>query len=147
MVGIREIPHDLVERVESGTGPDYELERDVGLAIGTWEWVTAGGATMLRCDGEVFPDHEGALYPSLLQSLDTVVSLIEQKLPGCKWLVVGYGGEKPDEAAIKFDERFHRIDASAHSPTRALLAACLRAIQAQAETLADAHQNPEAEHG
>ncbi|MGO4673011.1 hypothetical protein AB4Z40_08935 [Bosea sp. 2YAB26] len=72
----------------------------------------------------------GWAAPGYTTSLDAVVSLIEAKLPGARWLAVGYAGVKPDEASVSPVEDAPRLDAKAASPARALLAATLRALRA-----------------
>jgi len=138
MVGIREIPHDLVERVESGTGVDRVVDGVIYDFLSTGLSVSAEHIVV-----HTSPDPKW--LPRYTASLDTVVSLIEQKLPGwrCR-LTVNEGGS---EGTVAY-AGLKRADGVSASPARALLAAFLRALQ-EARTLADAHSKnpPEAEHG
>jgi len=138
MVGIREIPHDLVERVESGTGVDRVVDGVIYDFLSTGLSVSAEHIVV-----HTSPDPKW--LPRYTASLDTVVSLIEQKLPGwrCR-LTVHEGGS---EGTVAY-AGLKRADGVSASPARALLAAFLRALQ-EARTLADAHSKnpPEAEHG
>lgn len=156
--GIREFPHDLVERVESGVGGDRELDYAAGLASGHWtvSHTLDDGTRIVEYMHPVYKTvwsgSIGACIPHLTASLDAVVSLIEQKLQGwghcyaTGWDAEGNcGGFVSPERTVDLTKA---IMGQSKSPARALLAATLRAIQAQARTLADAHsKNPqEAEH-
>lgn len=144
-VGIRECLPELIKRVEGGTGWDSRLDGDIMRAFGfTWRGMDYWHADNTRIwKGET----------CFTAKIDAGVSLIEQKLPGWFWRV-GYGSHAGPWAHLN---RVHpdsclpedEATSYAKTPPRALLAACLRAIQAQAGTLADAHSKnpPEAEHG
>lgn len=137
--GIREIPHDLVERVESGTGVDRVVDGVIYDFLSTGLSVSAEHIVV-----HTSPDPKW--LPRYTASLDTVVSLIEENLPGWEWLK-----HEPGRMWVAMKPIGYRLEfsGSGSSDARALLAACLRAIQAQAEKLADAHSKnpPEAEHG
>lgn len=149
---------ELISRVESGDGRDRALDRDVWVAVG-WayekrgkdrrEWLYAPAG--IRWDGyrQDHPDPVGwsIARMDVTDSLDAVVSLIEQNLPNANCHgydlmpkeVVGYVSRN----CIPAGERAWMHEGYAKTPARALLAAFLRAIQAQARTLADAHsKNP-----
>ena len=148
--GIREFPHDLVERVESGTGGDRELDclieaaldgrtiRENGnmiLAMNSRPphdeyvvgWIDPGKTSRNFSAGHSVPPVR--LYTA---SLDAVVSLIEQRLPGwghcyaTGWDAEGNcGGFVSPERTVDLTKA---IMGAAKTPARALLAACLRAL-------------------
>lgn len=98
---------DLIEHVESGEGADRALENAL-------------------CQAFI---HDAA-YPKIayhlsiaLYSLDAVVSLIEQILPGADWKM--HAGAGSAHATIGQQSSYAR------TPSRALLAATLRAIKEQ----------------
>lgn len=162
--GIREFPHDLVERVESGTGSDRELDCLIDAALDGRSISESGNMILARNSrpphdtyilGWIDPGKTSRNFsegpsrppvPRYTASLDAVVSLIEQKLPGWEWLK-----HEPGRMWVAMKPIGYRVklSGSGSSDARALLAACLRAIEAQARTLADAHSKnpPEAEHG
>lgn len=170
----------LIERCESGAGPDRDLERDIWIAMGwlyerrekdrkPWLYAPAG----FRHDGyrkdpaDVISWSLGNMC--LTTSLDAVVSLIEQKLPGwCpdvgkvppfalapddhEWSAalmgnereVTYGHGDPTEMA------FDTYNGHASSGARALLAATLRALSVLEDSkasLADASQKDQSHDG
>ncbi len=107
---------ELIHQVEDGEGPDSALELRL--------WGLMGGAG-----------------PSILTSLDRVVALIEQKLPGYRadvdvcspFAADGMFGArvfKPSSASTK--NYGHPFGGDAKTPARALLAAFLRAFREQA---------------
>lgn len=162
--GIREIPHDLVERVESGTGGDRELDCLLDAALDGRSISESGNMILARNSrpphdtyilGWIDPGKtsrnfsEGPARPPVPRyttSLDAVVSLFEQRLPGWCWQTKrGFVCEAIVWQVCRDydDEGCPTIGAHSVSPARALLAACLRATQSQAGTLADAHsKNP-----
>lgn len=130
---------ELIERVESGEGADRELDGDILDALHdpsadkTWPFVEGSYAA--------------SITPRITSSLDAVVSLLDQKLPGWSWSLGQMRG-RPERYRYRGFLSDHNtsdgiavryIEAECPTPARALLAACLRAIQAQARTLADAH--------
>ena len=122
----------LIERVESGDGPDFELEREIGFALGIWKRVRIGERDMLEAGNEIFLDHPGAIYPALLESLDAVLSLIGAKLPGWSWSVRHEQSAPVTESWVWEDSPegwTARGEIDGRQPARALLAAALRAIQ------------------
>lgn len=135
MSGIRECPHDLVERVESGSGRDEETDFAV------------------LCLVDRRAERSGPLPgdPRYTTSLDAVVSLIEQKLPGwghcyaTGWDAEGNcGGFVSPERTVDLTKATLGVS---KSPARALLAATLRALSALENSkakLADATPNPPA---
>lgn len=69
---------ELLSRVEGATGPDRELDRDIGLAIGGWKHVGSGPYGMLDIGGDLYPDHPGSMYPALTESVDDALALVER---------------------------------------------------------------------
>lgn len=135
---------ELIERLESGNGADRELDFAVGLASGVWkldepcEDGTRLVTYMHPVYKTVWHGAIGACIPSLTTSLDAVVSLIEQKLPGgTNWNMHSTTGSGGATSAHLMQQSGY-----AWTPARALLAACLRALSALEDSpagLADAH--------
>lgn len=129
---------ELIERVESGIGSDPRLDVLVENALGI---------------ARFRQEHPGADFDPIrvdvrrvTGSLDAVVSLIEQKLPGwghcyaTGWDAEGNcGGFVSPERTVDLTKAIMGV---AKTPARALLAACLRAILAGRTNLADATPNP-----
>lgn len=127
--GIREVLPELIKRVESGTGPD----RDIDIEI--WRGLCDG-----RADRYPLPwDYQFTV------SMDDVLTLIEKRLPGWCWQARhGFGFEAIVWQVCKDydDEGCKTIGSSQSSGARALLAATLRAISELENgpaILADAH--------
>jgi hypothetical protein len=97
----------LAERVEGLTEADREVDILVAIALAA------------------VPEGKSWRVPSLTASLDAVVSLIEQVLPGAIWLV-----SSVNRANIRSPDR-SVFFANATSPARALLASLLRAKAAE----------------
>ncbi len=140
---------ELIERVESGEEPDRELDGDIAVAVygGEVVWLTAN-YTMEQYPARRHPSrmHVGGFanshVPHFTGSVDAVLSLMEQKLPGWCWEAkhaIGCHAIVWQVCKDYDDEGCKTIGFHMSSSPRALLAACLRAIQAQARTLADAH--------
>ncbi len=142
---------ELIERVESGEGADKDLHRVVLEAFG----VCAHRRTHKEeCDNDGYDlvcsdcgSSDLWLGMNPTGSLDAVVSLIERKLPeaNCHGYdlmpkeVVGYVSRN----CIPAGERAWMHEGYAKTPARALLAACLRALQTKLKEHADANsKNP-----
>lgn len=123
---------ELRKRVEAATGPDRELDVLVAVAVG-WKphptgWVDPGG--IIR-----------AVSPFFTRSLDAVLALVGEKLPG--WHVNELH-QRPDEPlwwadllvreieGPPGDEATWRANAHAATPALALLSALLAALDAGA---------------
>jgi hypothetical protein len=90
---------DLIERLEKATGPDRELDREIGITIDGW--LPGQSSTMITPNGPVsyagliyvpsdkthYADHPGSMYPSFTESVDTAIGLCERVLPGWIWRV------------------------------------------------------------
>lgn len=128
----------LIARVEEGTGPDRELDLAVCLEIGRLQRDDKGEVFYIDEDGaRVFGGHGWEIItPKLTDSLDRVLSLIEQKLPG--W-VVSTIGQSDDRSWWAELRRGHQTsydnvalsNLKCASAPRAALAATLRAIQSK----------------
>lgn len=83
-------PADLTalrDRITSASGPDRELDRDIGLLLWGWKRVEVAGRMMIEDhEGNLDLDHPGSLYPSPTESIDAAVALIEQQ--GWSWKVM-----------------------------------------------------------
>jgi hypothetical protein len=115
----------LIERVESGTGSDRELDGKIVRALSgsTDHWFPFAGGFMT--------EHTA---PELTGSLDAVLSLIEAKLSGMSWEVRRSGFGAPSQAMLWDPMKSPPVSTIARtsvetSPIRALLPAALRAIQ------------------
>ena len=127
---------ELIERVEKGEGADRELDGMVAAAMlqpqrnGWKPWACPGGYVLTETGDKPRPGM-GQFIPasSYTTSLDAVLALIEEKLPGAAFVVHGpddgwfFGGIGPCLGEAWGD------DCSATSPARALLAAALRALK------------------
>ncbi|MBA4220145.1 MAG: hypothetical protein C0458_05375 [Methylobacterium sp.] len=122
---------ELIERVESGTGYDNELNKDIALALG-WSIETGlpQGLRWRRPDGSLTasnPEYEEPF--NVTGSLDAVLALIEAKR-----------SELPDISAADFlagciDEMMQRgwrpDEPNGPQICRAALAGLLRALETQ----------------
>lgn len=141
-----ETTDDLIERVERGAGEDRRLDADICIALrihpyGSGHWLKDRVSSFhhdTNCDGWVQPMDRDGVTPlpggswktgAYTTSLDAVLALIEEKLPGAAFVVHGpddgwfFGGIGPCLGEAWGD------DCSATSPARALLAAALRALK------------------
>lgn len=137
---------DLIERLEQGTGADRTLDGDIALALGLPQAYFDGFDT--DDDGcTPFPgfkhvDGPGCFFgepkwagggrswvaPAFTESLDAVISVMTQKLPGWVWLkrspLVMSVYQPSDDDDVWADH----CEARASSDCRALMAAVLRAL-------------------
>lgn len=115
----------LIERVERATGPDREIEFEVGIQMCGFE-----RCSVQESDGPCNEVHEAGYYTS---SLDAVVALVERELPGWDWgcetTICGGDNRYSGYVAQKM-----RIGPEAYgkTPALALLLAFLRAKEALA---------------
>ncbi len=110
----------LIERVESGAGSDRELDGKIVRALsGSIDhWFPFAGGFMT--------EHTS---PELTTSLDAVLSLIEAKLPGWRWLRKHPATMTVYQPSDYYKSWSRHFDGYSAQPARALLAAALRAIQ------------------
>lgn len=118
----------LIERVESGVGPDRELDGWVAQAVlgATHDdepepyrkW------TLPRPDGSRSTGSDVVMIRHYTASLDAVLALIEAKLPGWDF---AFRRQMSCMGAVWLHQKHEGYHAS--SPARALLAGTLRAIQ------------------
>lgn len=108
---------ELIERVEEGEGADRAIDGDIFVALG--------------------PDHATKLLrhfareaPAYTTSLDAVLALIEEKLPGWHWSVSQQVGGYFRGNLWNHDLKWE-VYKLATSPARAMLAAFLRAHEEQ----------------
>jgi hypothetical protein len=121
---------DLIKRVEEGEGADRELDRDIWCALG-WTWERR---EWLYCPDGRRRDPTSVIdwliyQMGLTASLDAVVALVEDKLPGTEWEARRL---RLFSVGRVWDRGYHDISsvaAEASSPARALLAAALKAIE------------------
>lgn len=101
----------LLERVQAASGPDREIDREIGFALDGWRKVDLpqgrrGGSYVTHhsdrhlihvpddAGGTYYADHPGSMYPSVTESIDAALALVERKLPGWLWQVKhGFGYE------------------------------------------------------
>lgn len=128
---------DLLARVEAATGPDRELDDSLALASG---WHPPGVDPRLFSNPDthrLYAHHA----PAFTASLDAALALCERVLPGWRWTLdsesnrEGVPRGKPG-ASVYIDQYdpdapFH--SAEAPTPALALLAAMLKALDAQAK--------------
>lgn len=129
-------PHDIIKRLEAASGPDRGLDRDIGLAIAGWHYqhtAEHGDLIYVPEDDCLYPDHPGAMYPHLTESLGAAIALVERMRPGWSWEArrSGFGN---GQAAIwnpmeqPAPGKTVRADHTS-SPAIALLLALFRALQ------------------
>jgi len=126
---------ELIERVEKFEGADRELDGMVAAAMlqpqrnGWKPWACPGGYVLTETGDKPRPGMGQFIpAPSYTTSLDAVIALIEEKLPGwaCKM--------ERNSAGLSWGAVWNRHSdksAEATSPARALLAAFLRAHKEQ----------------
>jgi len=67
----------LAERCEQASGPDRELDRDIGFAALGWKTYQHGEFSLIRGhDGESWADHPGSTYTFFTASIDAALTLI-----------------------------------------------------------------------
>lgn len=145
----------LISRVEEGDGADRELDRAVMNAFYVEEDRFIGARYVDNDEpvlDRVWVDPATSQWVTtapyeFTASLDRVVSLIEQKLPGWGYDLTyraAWGNCCASVCPNHKHAPFYRGEvAPAKSPARALLAACLRALSALENSpagLADAHK-------
>jgi hypothetical protein len=109
----------LIERVESGTGEDAALDGQIFDALSSLPVKAAHEAVLDR-------RRRPNWLPRYTSSLDAVLSLIEEKLPGWVWLRKESGTMLITKPPVGYRVGF---EGDLPYPARALLAAALRAIQ------------------
>lgn len=112
----------LIARVEEGTYADRDLEIEIARELG-----------LVERDRRPLP-----WLHCYTESLDSVLSLIEQKLPGWRWSVESAGGGKFEGCLFASPTGQPLKSGSSQIPSRALLAATLRAIQSKERPSHDA---------
>lgn len=144
MTADQEVLQDLLRRVESATGADREIGREILLALG-WQRTLVGhfhgplyywsppGSARSSLSGK---DDD---LPDITTSLDAALALVERVLPGWLWevttITTGVGGIRyptalvmsPDHAPGEEIQTF----GEARTPALALLAALLKALIAE----------------
>ena len=147
------LPH-LIERCESGEGPDRELDCLIEAVLDGRTIRESGNMTLARNSRPPHDEYivgwidpgvkrrnfsDGHSVPPVRRyttSLDAVVSLIQQKLPGWKWSVMSFADQFKGNAWS--DDLEVELYAFAQSPARTLLAAALKALENRSAPLADA---------
>lgn len=134
---------DLIERLERAETGSQELDAAICIAIG-YAGQNGEGAANIRTD----PDWEGDLLfeigaeeccnpiPNLTTSLDAIVALIGQKMPGWTWDAGDrfYGSDWDLAWARVYPHRQQGAgtgNVTAKTPPTALCVALLRAIQSK----------------
>lgn len=129
---------DILTRLREAEGPDRELDRDIGLAIGGWRYEALGDlGEMLFVpeDATYYGDSPGAMYPSFTESIEASLALVERMLPGCAWEITTTGF-KPGASIVVHGPRT-MFGAYANTPALALIAALFTALQEKENTNAD----------
>lgn len=103
----------LIARVEAGTGPDRELNRDICVALG---FVPSGFPHVLTA-------------PRLTASLDACLALQKHVLPGWRW----YADDAGEAYVWRDFAGYLSFQGEGADPCRAWLGAILRAVSAQKE--------------
>jgi hypothetical protein len=127
----------LLPKLQSATGPDRELDAEIAVAL---RLHPAGAFRMYGLgDGGMFGvgAYKQWFAPPLTASVDAVLSLVGERLPGRFWAVsspdslrdVGHYQAEIAEGSMAFD----CFTATAPTPALALLSALLSALAAGAD--------------
>lgn len=109
----------LLARVEGASGPEYALDREIGLTLGGWSaYVDPKWGDMINGGDGTFPDSAGAIYASFTGSLDAAVALAEQVLPGWWWGIGRYGPDGPIAKLAPSEARGRLTTCSGRSSAR-----------------------------
>lgn len=119
----------LSRRVSEAEGPSRELDAEIAEALG-WSTFMLGGAGLCwkSPDGHI---HAGP--PEWTRSLDAVVALIAEKLPGFKWSLHKSGSPYIAGVTKEAPVRTMPHMGVAKTPALALLSAALLAIHERKE--------------
>lgn len=85
---------DLIARLERATGPDRDLDREIGIK--TLDWIVtslSGQGDVLYIDGSYYVDDPRGEFPSPTESLEVALTLVHDDL---FWLIAK-GRIKPEE--------------------------------------------------
>lgn len=152
-VANHEALQDLLRRVESATGADRELDRDLFMALVPcdrapfryWAPVDEHNGHGEPREGWVYyAPHCGQAIevPAYTASLDAALALVERCDPGFKWRVAAYTPAEAQACGIDRAERpfwatcglpSEQEQATGKTPALALLAALLRALNTKEE--------------
>lgn len=126
---------ELLERVKAATGPDREVDAEIAMAAGVHSRSRDGGRSkgwLIEANGgtNIWANHP----PAYTESMDAIVALIQQELPG--WRICSDGPMNSDGHYSAFIERSGDLASSSADGLRtrclALCAAFLAAKIAQA---------------
>jgi len=87
---------DLIARLEALTGPDMEVDWDIGLNVGGMKSVRTFGMAGNWFDRCVDETSLSVSMPDYTASIDAAVALCERVLPGWRWGIT-QGTEDDDE--------------------------------------------------
>jgi hypothetical protein len=129
----------LISALERATGPDRELDLEIGLAFGGWSYVDMpphGKMIFVPDEKSYYIDHPGSLYPSYTETVDAALAFMLAQLPGWDWslysaYVSNEGKDVWLRAVIISPDRKHHIGETAATIELAILLATLRAKQAE----------------
>ena len=120
---------DLLERLEAATGPDREIDKAVMLAIGRAReidpWMFYGPGETVWCFGDYEHESVNPALPYVTASLDAVLALVEEKLPGWTVEIIRLS-DGEGFAQVSDDAAFMPVSHEATAPTPAL--ALLKAL-------------------
>lgn len=126
---------ELIERVEKAVGADESLDADILWFLGDWN--NLGGFWR---EHKVTGERERFQYttaPAYTASVDDVIALIGEKMPGATWEVAGgvtnteTGARVPEARIYPNEDGCGYITGYAPTPALALLLAFLRAWEAR----------------
>ena len=119
---------DILARLEAATGPDQELDKLIGAALGSNPHITgpvsAAGVGITR-------------YDHITASLDAALALVERVLPGWAWAIFGPDpsfGLPMCEASLAPGDAFSGVKVDGPTPALALLIAMTRALISTPDT-------------
>lgn len=123
MTDLREKLEGLAERCEAATGPDRELDAEIGRSVGASPKRKNIHKRGHYIDGQPVLSRIKDVYPPYTASLDAAMSLVPE---GADYRISRVQ-VREGVRAIVWGERNAGYDADAATPALALTAACLRA--------------------
>ena len=121
---------ELIKKLEKATGPDRELDRDIGVAALGWRPFTVNGHhKMLDVGDATYPDSPGSMYPALTESIDAALTLVPR---GWRYLIHDGGTPNDDRAfANVFSPSGSEVTYNPNHAATTAIALCIAALKAR----------------
>ena len=127
MEGVMDL-ETLARRIKDAEGPDRELDREIGLAIGGWKAGSLYGHKTITVGNDTSADHPGGMYPSPTESIDAAVSILEKAVPGVPWKMYPGQGSYEGRFCVSWPKNGDEFANEWVDAATRLLALCLCAI-------------------